>query len=230
MPWVYAIAYLVWTSAWKFLLSTSFVCFAVYEKLKTCFFSIKLKVGGKRANGNGPYCIVLSCWYYQGLVPYRSNQVDQDSLPFQFQSISAQALNHLSHTVTRLRKPVCKAGGRSAQPHMWAELAHGFDYLGSWSYHLPTGIWEVDFHPFHTDQAPAGGTSRDSWDSNCSLVWVVGLNEKGVLLSVNFPGELKKKIRWPGSHLQRCWLNWSGNGPGIGLVKAPTVTIMCCQG
>ena len=81
MPWVYAIAYLVWTSAWKFLLSTSFVCFTVYEKLKTCFDSIKLKVGGKRANGSGPYCIVLSYWYYQGLVPCRSSQVHQDSLP-----------------------------------------------------------------------------------------------------------------------------------------------------
>lgn len=119
-------------------------------------------------------------------------------LPFQFQSISAHALNHLSHTVTRLRKPVCKAGGRSAQPHMWAELAYGPNCLGSWSYHLPTGIWKVDFRPFHTNQAPAGGTSRDSWDSNCSLVWAVGLNEKGVLLSVNFPGELKKKnsVAW----------------------------------
>lgn len=78
---MYAIAYLVWTSVWKFLWSTSFVCFTVYEKLKTCFDSIKLKVGGKRANGNGPRCIVLLYWYYQGLVPSRSSQVDEDSLP-----------------------------------------------------------------------------------------------------------------------------------------------------
>lgn len=82
---MYAIAYLVWTSVWKFLLSTSFVCFTVYEKLKTCFDSI-LKVGGQRANCNGPCCIVLLHWYYQGLAPYRSSQVDHDSLPSCFVS------------------------------------------------------------------------------------------------------------------------------------------------
>ena len=85
---MYAIAYLVWTSVWKFLLSTSFVCFTVYEKLKTCFDSI-LKVGGKRANCSGPCCIVLLHWYYQGLAPYGSSQVGQDNLP------SCLVSNHL---------------------------------------------------------------------------------------------------------------------------------------
>lgn len=107
------------------------------RKVENMFDSIKLKVGGKRANGNGPRCIVLLYWYYQGLVPSENSQVDEDSLPsFSVSSVSAHALNHLNHTITRLRKPVCKAGRRSAPGHTWAELTRG---PGSWSCHLPTG-------------------------------------------------------------------------------------------
>lgn len=75
VPWVYAIAYLVWTSVEIPLVYLLCLFYSLW-KVETCFDSIKLKVGGKRANGNGPRCIVLLYWYYQGLVPSRSSQVD----------------------------------------------------------------------------------------------------------------------------------------------------------
>lgn len=60
-------------------------------------------------------------------------------LPFQFQSVSAHALNHLSHTITRLRKPVCKAGGRSAQA-THESRAHPWPWL-PWLLKLPSPHW-----------------------------------------------------------------------------------------
>lgn len=60
-------------------------------------------------------------------------------LPFQFRSVSAHALNHLSHTITRLRKPVCKAGGRSAQATHESQ-AHPWPWL-PWLLKLPSPHW-----------------------------------------------------------------------------------------
>lgn len=78
MLWAYATASLVCMSAWKFLLYTSFclfVCFTVYEKLKTCFDSIKLKCEPRELMA--VVHVVLFYYIIRGLVPCRSSRVGQ---------------------------------------------------------------------------------------------------------------------------------------------------------
>ena len=124
-------------------------------------------------------------------------------LPVWFQTISALVLNHLSHTITRLRKPMCKAGGRSAQATQ-ASRACPWPRL-PWLLSLPSPHWDLrgwfSSHPYQSGPSrwhikrimriklqPCLG-SGTKWEG-CAFQWPVQHN--------GFPWEALKKnlVAW----------------------------------